>query len=170
MTGRARDRLEIWCEDHEQEAFLRALLTKKGFHRRALRFELAPSGSGSASQWVLAQRETIVARARTSRKQRGLGFIVMIDGDNQPEPRRSALLEKTEDSIFVLVPTWEIETWVVWLSGHDIDESVSCKSRLPKPDFYQQLPQAIDAWDVERPEELNRVPSLARARQALQTL
>lgn len=170
MTRLSSVRFEVWCEDREQESFARELLCEMGVGRRQFKFHVAPSGAGAASAWVLAQAEDIALRARVSRNQGSLKFVVIVDGDNQPGNRRlaiEALGQEDRRRMACWVPTWSIETWVLWLTGEDVDETRSHKPLLRKPDFYEKLTRAIEAWSVPRSGEEERVPSLAAARREL---
>lgn len=47
-------------------------------------------------------------------------------GNRGRNPRRDG------ERIAVLVPTWNIETWLVWLGGSDVDESEKDPPKLPR--------------------------------------
>jgi hypothetical protein len=103
-----------------------------------------------------------------------LGFLAIIDGDNVGcTARKSHLLNDTprsqEDRIAIWAPTWEIETWVLWLAqvqvgGQDVDEGQSYKTHLTSEKFRALVQDAIERWNSPRPDEGSRLPSLADAR------
>jgi len=68
----------------------------------------------------------------------------MIDGDDKGVERRMAQLEracpeqerpigKPGDNVLVLVPTWNIETWIAYLDGQSVDEQKDDYPRLRRP-------------------------------------
>lgn len=169
-------RIRVWCEDHEHEAFGRELLTRVwGIHPKALDFRIAPSGEGAASTWVRKQySSSVLLEHQKARKQSRLGFLVLIDGDNAGLKGRFAQLEADQrnstDRIAILVPTWSIETWVLWLTHESVTESESCKERLSPSEFRARLSRAIGHWDEQRTDEARVVPSLKTAREELKRL
>ena len=67
------------------------------------------------------------------------------------------------------MPTWNVETWVLWLrarqvNGHDVDEQASFKSQITKGDFGSLSARAAAKWEPPLPSESASVPSLAAAR------
>lgn len=128
-----------------------------------------PEGKGAASSWVARQyRDEVVTRyAAVRNHQAGLGILGFIDGDNVGVQARLEELEAQKregaERVAILIPTWSIETRVLWLSGETITESQSLKDQTPKSDFHNRLPSAIAAWRKERPDEAAKLPSLAAA-------
>lgn len=70
-------------------------------------------------------------------------MIVVVDGDNDGVQRRRDLLAdacqaaKIEDRsaaepVVVLVPTWNIETWLAYLAGESVDETRGDYPRLSR--------------------------------------
>ena len=138
----------LLCEDQQQATFVRRFLKSRlGYEarelRRRLRIEMAQAGRGAADQFVLERFPREVAAYRRQAGRRQTRLLVMIDGDRigvegrtqrfddacrnrQIEPR------KDTEKIVVLVPTWNIETWLYWLDGHDVDEARKDYPRLPK--------------------------------------
>lgn len=178
-------RLRIWCEDHAQERFARELFqTRFGVDRRRLTFMVAPHGKGAASRWVIRQNEDEVRRqVRATRSQQGLGFLLMVDGDNVGWRNRLETLvgnsgsREQGDRLAVWAPTWSVETWVLYLcdeqlDGRVIDESRSFKQTIAQRGGFTQdlLRRAARAWDPPRATERNDVPSLAQAREELMRL
>lgn len=167
-----RVRVEVWCEDLEHRDFANRLLEEVfGLKPRAIRTNTAPRGSGDAKAWVLSQYQRDVLRlCRVKRKQQRLGFLVIADGDNAGFRGRLRTFNPDardpDDRIALLVPTWSIETWVLWLTdgAPRITESVSLKHRLPPTDFRTCLRKAVAAWRTPKPGEEQAVPSLDHAR------
>jgi len=128
-----RVRLVIWCEDRRQEQFLRSLFATSsyGLTRRDLTVHLAPSGIGSAAQWVAANFHKAMQLARAQKHQRRLGILVMIDGDNEGVLGRKRQLlvpphhDRDQLNLAIWVPTRNIETWVKFLAEQSLDVGVS---------------------------------------------
>lgn len=165
-------RICVWCEDREHERFARELLAQLGVDRRRVRFQVAPSGRGSGSQWVVMQYATVCRQARAKRNQSNLGFLVVVDGDSDGRVQVAARLDAEakradDDRVAHWIPTWSIETWVLWLAGEDVTESVSFKHSC---DFTALLRKAVAAWERPRSRESSDVPSLEAARSELERL
>ena len=140
--------------------------------RRDIDTQVAPRGRGSAANWVTQQYPGVLRLARSKRSQEGLGFLVIIDGDNvgvdkRREQLRAAAGQSSSDEprVAVLVPTRNIETWVRWLTGYDVNELQDYP--LSDEEFANRLPGAVEAWGMPRDRESLDVPSLSRARQAM---
>jgi hypothetical protein len=168
-------RIEVWCEDGAHERFVRRLLEKGlGVPRRRTDVQIAPRGRGAASAWVVRQySEAVRPRERATRHhQQRLGFLVVLDGDQHGVAGRLRQLHggsgddrDVDAKIAILVPTWSVETWMLWLSGTQVDESRSHKHELSdRTRFKEALESAVAAWQKPRPDEQTHVPSLAHAR------
>ena len=180
-VGKAGLRVELLCEDSEHEAFARRLLKSKfKLNRRQVFVSKAPAGQGAASQWVLQRYRDLVQRATAKVYQKNLRYLVIVDGDSAGHHSRKQALSRSEPQaplarIAIWVPTWEIETWVLWLTscpvdGHDVDETRSYKQHMSQTRFFEVLDDAVQAWQPARPEESSKLPSLANARIELEKL
>jgi hypothetical protein len=101
-----------------------------------------------------------------------LKFLVIVDGDHHGWVERKRQLDvelgpAVLERVARWAPTWSIETWVTWLSGANVDESTSLKTRC---DLGGQLRSAVLAWQSPRVGENARVPSLTDARSELERL
>lgn len=173
----SKARIRVWCEDREHESFIRSLFESLGVGRKSLHIIPAPRGTGSASNWVIKRYPELLREARASKHQADLGFLVVVDRDNYgPARRRQQLREEsggqgdTNERIAVLVPTWSIETWVLWLTGAEVNEATSVKDRLDSMEFRGRLGQAVRAWASPSTNEATAVPSLNAARAELKKL
>jgi hypothetical protein len=136
--------LVLLCEDTQHETFARRFLAKAGWSIRRLRVEKSPKGRGSAAQYVRERFPTELAAYRSNRNRVAQALVVFVDGDKagvagrlkefdnacegeQIEPR------KQEDSVLMIVPVWNIETWLAYLDGTMVDESKSDYPRLDRP-------------------------------------
>lgn len=193
MSGSARVRLLILCEDTRHRRFLEALCEQWGIGDHQRRIHVAPKGTGDAKQWIRQRyahvKDGQVRLIRSNNFQTRLGLLVMIDGDDQGCDARKrelddalangGLLRRGEhDRIGIFVPTWSIETWLLWFWGdEDVDESDSYKEdgraggpqraarfRAARNDRRNTEASAASAWMLPQAGEMDRLPSLADAR------
>ena len=119
-------RVRILCEDRLSERFLRRLCEQHGVV--VLDVTVSPKGRGSASDWVVGRYPDMVRQRRSKNFQTNLGLLVHIDGDNLGVQARKAALEaklreselpprEAAEAVATLVPTWCIETWLLYLAG-----------------------------------------------------
>jgi hypothetical protein len=148
-----RVQLVIVCEDNQQEAFLRRTLEGLGWERRGMRVEKAPGGHGSGEQFVRERypRELKVHRSRPVSQ----ALVVMMDGDSQGVMARLNQLNDaceeagipkraSRERVAVFVPTWNIETWLAYLRGEQVDEARSNYPRLPRErDCQEQVDELV---------------------------
>jgi hypothetical protein len=70
--------------------------------------------------------------------------VVVMDGDDKGVDARlnelaraceaqNILPRQNDDRVAIVVPTWNIETWLAYLSGKDVNESRSDYPRLRRP-------------------------------------
>ncbi|HYO65769.1 MAG TPA: hypothetical protein VEU33_06770 [Archangium sp.] len=103
---------------------------------------VAPRGHGAASQWVREQfSERVMYHRRWPREQRAL--LVGIDGDNMGVSERQLELDmklrahgehdrRMDEAIALLVPTWSMETWLLFLHhGQVVPENQKSKGLMP---------------------------------------
>jgi hypothetical protein len=193
VSGSARVRLVILCEDTRHRCFLEALCEQWGIGDHQRRIHVAPKGTGDAKQWIRQQyahvKDGKVRLVRSNNFQPKLGLLVMIDGDDKGCDARKRELDDAladaglprrseHDRIGIFVPTWSIETWLLWFWGDgDIDESDSYKAdgraggpqraarfRAACNDRRNTEASAAFGWKFPRAGEADRLPSLADAR------
>jgi hypothetical protein len=126
-----RVQLVLLCEDRQHEAFARRFLNAMGWETRAMRVEKAPGGRGAGEQFV-RKRFPLELKAHRSRPV-SQALVVLIDGDDQGTVarlqrlgqacREAGVAERTqEERVAVLIPTWNIETWLAYLEGEKVGE------------------------------------------------
>jgi hypothetical protein len=141
--------LVLVCEDRQHETFARRFLEKAGWSTRRLRVEMAPPGRGSAVQFVRERFPKELSAYRSNRNRVAQGLIVMLDGAAEGVVGRFDELAKVcerqgvkprdhEEHVAIFVPTWNIETWLAYLGGTNVDESKSDYPRLDRPRDCQQ--------------------------------
>ena len=139
----------LLCEDRQQETFVRRFLKRHSGPRarevsRRLRVEMAHAGYGAADQYVVERFPHEVAAYRRQAGKRETRLLAMVDGDSGGIEQRTQQFDqacrdqrmeprKDGERILILVPTWNIETWLSWLDGQEVDETRKDYPKLPKP-------------------------------------
>lgn len=175
MSERSSMRGVVLCEDKLTERFVRRLLGSLGFDtRRRIRFETAPSGSGSGEAWVRQRYPYEVRELRSKRHQRDLCLLAIRDGDRFGRDARKRELDEqlaTEElaprqpgeRIATLVPTWSIETWLLALLGEAVvHEAQPMKTELVRRHgerLGEAIEAAVRAWHEGAP-AASELPSL----------
>ncbi|HZB89659.1 MAG TPA: hypothetical protein VE291_13450 [Terracidiphilus sp.] len=156
-------------EDQRQEQLLRRYLVRVGFNRHQVRFEMSPSGQGSAERWVRENfaRQAGKCRARNARAKTSM--FVMLDADAHTVQERVNALDEalisagqepinpTHDSIARLITKRNVETWIVWLSASEramrtVDEAQDYKPTKNSGAWSALIPSASEAlWELTRP-------------------
>lgn len=133
-------RITLLCEDRRQEQFFASICEEHGW--RVIDRHVAPRGRGSAEQWVRKQISTRVQLHRRWRRE-NRALLVGIDGDKVGVSRRREELDtelrdrglapiSSGEAIAVLVPTWSIETWILFLHhGQVVPETEESKDLVP---------------------------------------
>lgn len=138
----------LLCEDTQHETFVRRYLNTVGWSTRRLRVERAPGGRGSGAQFVRTRFPNELAEYRR-RRHVTQALIVVVDGDNLGVVERRAELDEAcrenevevrqaDERVLVLVPSWNVETWIAYLDGQKVDEMRPDYPRLRKPRQCQQ--------------------------------
>lgn len=126
-----RVQLVLLCEDTQHEAFCRRFLNAMGWETRAMRVEKAPAGRGAAAQFVRMQFPKEL-RAHRSRPVNQV-VVVVVDGNSTGVEGRvrelgracrdAGVAERAADeAVALFFPTWNIETWLAYLDGAEVDE------------------------------------------------
>lgn len=124
--------ITLLCEDSQTDAFVRRFLKRRNFRGRDIGTLPLPSGSQSGEQWV---RERYPHELQAIRQRQGAYLIVVADADKNSTADRRAQLDAAcdekqvprrdeRDPVLVIVPRWNIETWLYYLgSGTAVDET-----------------------------------------------
>lgn len=166
--------LVLLCEDRQHEAFARRFLDKAGWPTRRLRVEIAPPGRGSAEQFVREQFPKELSAYRGNRHRVAQGLVVVMDGDDRgPQARLTELFRACEaasveprqndDRVAIVVPTWNIETWLAYLTGETVDEGKKDYPRLQRPRDCRQHIKNLYEMCQHRQLRTPAPPSLERA-------
>ncbi len=130
--SRRYTRLVILCEDQQHEVFVRRYLSGIGYKKRVY-VERPPPGSQDAMQYVLDRFAVEVRACRNKGSYQNVGLVTVIDADTGSVENRftqlDAKLEKHElpkrapgEPVVILVPRRNIETWIHYLLGNQVDE------------------------------------------------
>ena len=123
-------RITLLCEDSQTDAFVRRFLRRRNFRGRDIRTLPLPDGSRSGEQWV---RERYPGELRAIRGCQGAFLVVVTDADQYSTATRRAQLDAACeekqipqrddcDPVLVIVPRRNIETWLAYLDGTEVDE------------------------------------------------
>ncbi len=132
----------ILCEDRQQEVLARHFLTACGISRKRIRSVIAPKGLGSGEHYVRERYPDEVQGYRQKCNHLNIALVVMIDADTHSVKARfdqleDCLIEKRlpgrgpDERIGIFVPRRNIETWIHYLQGAEVNE-VDVYPRLPK--------------------------------------
>lgn len=127
-----RVQLVVLCEDEQHETFIRRFLRTMRPSDPIVRVERLRREGGAGQAFVRNRFPTELAEHR--RRPVSQALIVMLDGDHRGVAARMTELHDAcreagvpvrfpEDGVLVVVPTWEIETWLAYLNGETVDES-----------------------------------------------
>ncbi|MBM4394557.1 MAG: hypothetical protein FJ087_02570 [Deltaproteobacteria bacterium] len=160
----------LLCEDRQHEAFLRRFFVAAGWNKRSIRVEKSPKGRGCAEQWV---REHYAAEVRNLRSAPYVARALVVAIDEDTQGKREAQLSRAlvdadlparqpDESIIHAIPARNIETWLQYLLGKDVDEKQQYARLASERDCepaVRLLKTMCDAHDL-RP---TAPPSLVRA-------
>jgi hypothetical protein len=124
----------VLAEDQEQQSLIRKYLVRAGHGTRDIRDLPLPGNRGCGSQYVREQFLIQVAecRGRIGRKTKSM-LVVMTDADSLNVTDREKSLAETlktghqapvsaDEPIIILIPKWQVETWIKCLLGHNMSE------------------------------------------------
>lgn len=131
-------RVIVLAEDERHQRFIRRYLHRLGYESHDIRAVTAPSGRGSAEQWVRLQYSAEVREYRRRSARKDIRLIVVIDADIHNVDRRIDQLRVSleqaglpardaAEGIVHLIPRRNVETWILCLSGRQVDEVTDYK-------------------------------------------
>jgi len=146
MVRRRGVRVTLLVEDRSLERFAREVLRELGFHRGEVYVIGYPAGCGSAKQWVEKRYPIEVRAYRRKVNSQQVALLVGTEADQQTVKHRlgnlaskltdAGLAVRNDDERVALwVPKWNVETWILHLSGEAIDEEKNYKNKVTKPDY-----------------------------------
>jgi hypothetical protein len=136
MSNRS-SQIVILCEDTQQESFIRRFLKKAhGIPSALLRVSKNPSGKGSGEQFVRSRYPNELKALRQRQHHANTTLIVAIDADTSDTAQIRKTLNKAcsdagiepvidKDNVALVIPKRNIETWITWLNGQQVDETTA---------------------------------------------
>jgi hypothetical protein len=123
----------ILAEDQRHSSFVRSYLKKRGFLNHQITVEPLPAGRGCGEQWVRERYGKSVGACRWRSARAQTALVVIVDADIGSVERRTRQLSdglvqddimrrSDEERIAHLIPKRNIETWILCLSGNQVDE------------------------------------------------
>jgi len=123
----------VLSEDLNQTNLIRRALKHKGHDSRTIRINQSPGGGGSGEHYVRESFSGEVAHYRNRATRRSAALVVVIDADTRTLQQRERELEavlkaagqqkrKPKESISILIPRRNVETWILCLTGDRVDE------------------------------------------------
>lgn len=135
QVSKRRVRVVLLCEDEQQQVFARRFLLKRGFEQRDFHVNKCPKASQSGEAFVRNQYPIELGELRKLRDRgREARLAVIIDADRETVVARQRELDKAckrhgiaprspEERVAIFVPKRNIETWVHWIAGKNVDEA-----------------------------------------------
>lgn len=147
-------KIVLLCEDKKTETFVRTFLSHRNFKLRDFTILLLPGSDGGAGeQWV---RRKYPEQLKAIRQQPNAYLIVVIDADGGTIDKRHRDLEEAckaesisprdnrDKNVLQIIPRRNIETWLAYLDGKNIDETTDykqkCKKLCPKQCAHRYVP------------------------------
>jgi hypothetical protein len=126
----------VLVEDERHKMLLYRYLLRRGLTR--IRIKPAPPGEGSAEQWVRTNFANEVRAHRIRHAKTAAALIVVIDADTHKLTDRLAQLDRElvkagiqvlgpDEHVARLVPKRNVETWILCLNGHHVNEATDYK-------------------------------------------
>jgi len=157
----------ILAEDARQLLFVRRYLYRAGFQTHVIDPEPLPGGTGGAGEhWVRARYPAAVEKLRKRAAKAKTALIVVIDADTDEVGRRVRQLSdalgrsvrKDDEAIVHLIPKRHIETWILHLSGEEVDEETDYHHESVD-DLIPAAAAKFHAWTSPPPDDC--LPSLS---------
>lgn len=126
-------KVTLLCEDKQTESFARRFLFRRGFHHREILALPLPCGNQSGEQWVRCQYPR---QLKAIRSRKGTFLVVIADADNltvkarknelnQECKRQEVQVRTPKDPVIMAIPRRNIETWLAYLDGTEVDEKAT---------------------------------------------
>lgn len=127
-------RIIVLAEDREHQNLVRRYMLRCGHEQRSFRFLSLPGSQGCGSQFVREEFSNQVTSCRQA-VSRGAScmLIVITDADHLTTLAREQTLHEAlrqsgqgkidaAEAVIILIPKWQVGTWVKCLLGQPMDE------------------------------------------------
>ena len=169
----------ILGEDLRHANLVRRYLEQCGHERRCLRFMLASPGRGAGEQHVRLNYAKEVNAYRNAAQRRRAALVVIIDADTCTVRQRrqelaDALIEahletrQAKETIALLTPRRNVETWILCLTGDHVDEQTDYKGRAGLD--HKTRSAAKSLWEWTRPNFVLPLTCIDSLREAIPEL
>jgi hypothetical protein len=148
----------VLAEDRRQQTFVRRYLQRK-YPQIQIRNEPLPAGRAAGEQWVRQRYAKNIAAYRTRAARAETALVVAIDADTADVDYRVAQLRNAlgagqlprapEERITHLIPKRNIETWILCLNGHDVDEATDYRHEHGIDDQTKSAAETLFDWSRE---------------------
>ena len=164
-------KIVLLCEDKQTDVFVRRFLRHRNFDERDIRTLPLPDGRRSGEQWV---RKRYPDELKVIRSRRDAYLIVVVDADTgttedrrkqlETECRHKGVPSKTErDPVLLFVPRRNVETWIAYLGGSNVDEDRLYPKLKRERDCAEHARQLHEMCRVEQRLREPAPPSLREA-------
>lgn len=148
----------VLVEDQRHRQFVYRYLARAGYDSRQMTIELAPSGKGSAEQWVRENFARQVGKCRSRNSRARTVMLLLLDVDVERLPVRlgalnealiqsgQAQIDELSDPIARLLPKRNIETWILCLNSGAVDEVKDYKHSRTKDQWNALMPSAAERF------------------------
>ena len=162
MTDKKKGvRIILLVEDEMIERFARRVLIALGYHARELRVVPYPVGRGSGKQWIDQQYLVQVKIYRSQAYHQKIALLVGTDADELTVMNRHLTLagalqvenlvpRSNQERIAIWIPRWNIETWILFLAGDQVDENENYKRRLINPNLVDVADEFVIQYRATR--------------------
>lgn len=144
-------RIILLCEDSQTDAFVRRFLRHRRIRGRDITTLPLPGGRQSGEQWV---RERYPRQLKAIRSRSGVCLITVIDADTwSGNERREQLRAECErqgippaqpdDPVLVFVPRRNLETWLAYLEGKEVNEQDSYRRLAREGDCARHVSELV---------------------------
>ena len=167
----------VLAEDQEHQNLVRRYLLRSGHAGRSFFFISLPGNKGCGSQYVREQFSKQVAESRQILGRRVKCWLIVItDADNLTAAEREQTLHRelaqsgqnaidAAEPIVLLIPKWQVETWIKCLLGQSVQEDDKNTDRPPATaDQIKVAAETLFRWArPNAPEAASCVESLKAA-------
>ena len=165
----------VLAEDAMHQRFARRYLDRLGHSNHDVRFEPLPAGRGCGEQWVREHYAQAVKACRWRSKRAATALVVVIDADRGDTGRRLRQFEEAlesaresprdgADKIAHFVAKRNIETWILFLAGRDVDEDSDYSHEAISGRQIRDAAAAFHEWTrPNTPQPRRSIPSLLAA-------
>ncbi len=164
----------ILCEDLQLRCFVRRFLVKQGWHPRQIHEVALPAEGGAGVTWLRDKLPGEVKAYRSRKSRAETCLVVGCDADNQTVECRLQTLRDacmaagvpfrdTADRVAVAIPKRNIETWLAYLRGTQVNETDPYPKHKYESDCRNEVARLDEMCKKNNLEPAPPPPSLALA-------